>query len=90
MGVRHQNESRGDAIESEGEEEFESHVIETEGEDEYGSDVTQPEEESNNVIRAFTAADEEDTDERPLTTSSGRAITKRSQIDFHSFEMRFV
>ena len=75
-GVRvYQNESRGDAIES------------AEGEEEYGSVFIDPEEEdeSNNAVPAFIAADEEDTDEQPLTTCLGPEITKRSEIDFSFF-----
>ena len=49
--------------------EYESDAIDSEGEDD-----------SNDVILAFIAADEEDSDERPVTTRSGRAITRRSKI----------
>ena len=54
--------------------EYESDAIDSEGEDD-----------SNDVILAFIAADEEDSDERPVTTRSGRAITRRSEIDFSFF-----
>jgi len=51
--------------------------------EEYESDDTDPEEDdSNDVILAFIAADEEDADELPVTTRSGRAITRKSEIDF--------
>ena len=47
--------------------------------EEYESDDTDPEEDgSNDVILAFIPADEEDADERPVTTRSGRAITKKN------------
>ena len=54
--------------------EYESDAIDSEGEDD-----------SNDVILAFIAADEEDSDERPVTTRLGRAITRRSEIDFSFF-----
>ena len=51
--------------------------------EEYESDDTDPEEDdSMDVILAFIAADEEDADEQPVTIRSGRAITRRSEIDF--------
>ena len=54
--------------------------------EEYESDDTDPEEDdSNDVILAFIPADEEDADERPVTTRSGRAITRKSEIDFSFF-----
>ena len=54
--------------------------------EEYESEDSDPEEDDfNDVILAFIAADEEDADERPVTTRSGRAITRRSEIDFSFF-----
>ena len=52
--------------------------------DEYGSDAINSEgdDDSNDVILAFSAADEEDTDEPPVRTRSGRAITRKSEINF--------
>lgn len=50
--------------------------------EEYESDDTDPEEnDSHDVILPFIAADEEDADERPVTTRSGLAITRRSEIE---------
>lgn len=59
-GVREQNDNRGDSSEA-------SDSMN----EEYESDDTDPEEDdSNDVILAFIAADEEDADERPVTTRS--------------------
>ena len=40
---------------------------------------------SNDVVLAFIASDEEYADERPATTRSGRAVTRRAEIDFSFF-----
>ena len=49
--------------------------------EEYESEDSDSEDDDfNNVILAFIAADE-----RPVTTRSGRAITRRSEIDFSFF-----
>ena len=77
--VREPNDNMGDSSEADESDhdsindEYESDVIDSEGEDD------------SNVILAFIAADEEDSDERPVTTRSGRAITRRSEIDFSFF-----
>ena len=47
------------------------------------------EDDSSDVILAFINSDEEDADERPNATRSGRAITRRSEIDFLSFDLVF-
>ena len=60
--------------------EYESDVLDSEGEDH-----SEEEDESNDVILAFIAADEEVTDERRSTIRSGRAISRRSEIDFSFF-----
>ena len=39
----------------------------------------------DDVILAFIVADVEDVDERPVATRSGRAITRRAEIDFSFF-----
>ena len=85
--VREPNDNMGDSSEADESDhdsindEYESDAIDSEGEDD-----------SNDVILAFIAADEEDSDERPVTTRSGRAITRRSEIDYSFFwdDMRFV
>ena len=41
------------------------------------------EDDSSNVILAFISSDEEDANERPNVTHSGRAITGISEIDFY-------
>ena len=54
--------------------------------DDYKSDVPDSEEDFNDVVLAFIAsADEEYVDERPATTRSGRAVTRRAEIDFSFF-----
>ena len=56
--------------------------------DNSGSESSSERDESNDVILAFIDDDEEvafiddEEVERPATTSSGRAITRRSEIDF--------
>ena len=60
----------------------------TEGEetdDEYKSDGPDSEDDSNDVVLAFIASEEEYADERPATTRSGRAVTTRAEIDFSFF-----
>ena len=47
--------------------------------------ATDSEDNSNDVVLAFIASDEEYVDQRPATTRSGRAITKRAEIDFSFF-----
>ena len=37
------------------------------------------------VVLAFIASDEEYVDEPPATTRSGRAVTRRAEIDFSFF-----
>ena len=39
----------------------------------------------NDVILAFITSDKEYTDERPATTCSGGAVTRRAEIDFLFF-----
>ena len=55
--------------------------------DEYDSDAIDygGEDDSIDVILAFTNSDEEDANERPNATRSGRAITRRFEIDFSFF-----
>ena len=79
--VRNQIDSKGDSTEAD-----------DSMNEEYESDDTDPEEDeedeeddSNDVILAFIAADDEEADERPVATRSGRAITRRSEIDFSFF-----
>ena len=43
------------------------------------------EDDSNDVVLAFIASEEEYVDERPATTRSGRAVTRRAEIDFSFF-----
>ena len=43
------------------------------------------EDDSSDVILAFINSDEEDANERPNATCSGRAVTRRSEIDFSFF-----
>ena len=43
------------------------------------------EDDSNDVVLAFIASDEEYVDERPATTRSGRTVTRRAEIDFSFF-----
>ena len=47
--------------------------------------ATDSEDDSNDVVLAFIASDEEYVDERPATTRSGRAVTRRAEIDFSFF-----
>ena len=61
--------------------------------DEYESDATDAggKGDSSNVILAFTNSDEEDTNHRPKATSSGRAVTRRSEIlTSLSFDLYFL
>ena len=55
--------------------------------DDYDSDATDSggEDDSSDVILALNNSDEEDANDRPNATSSGRAINRRSEIDFSSF-----
>ena len=46
------------------------------------SDAPDSEDDSNDVVLAFITSDEEYADERPATTRSGRAVTRRAEIDF--------
>ena len=50
--------------------------------DDYKSDVHDSEDDSNDVFLAFIASDEEYVDERPATTRSGRAVTRRADFTF--------
>ena len=52
--------------------------------DEYDSDAIDSggEDDSREVILAFINSDEEDANERPNATRSGRTITRISEIDF--------
>ena len=52
---------------------------------EYESDAIDFDRDYSNDVFLTDAADEEDTDERPITTHSGQAITRRSEIDFSFF-----
>ena len=52
-----------------------------ETDDEHKSDAPDSEDDSNDFVLAFMASDEEYADERPATTSSGRAVTRRPEID---------
>ena len=56
-----------------------------ETDDDYKSDAPDSEDDSNDVVLAFIASDEEYVDERPTTTRSGRAVTRRAEIDFSFF-----
>ena len=47
--------------------------------------ATDSEDDSNDVVLAFIASEEEYVDERPATTGSGRAGTRRAEIDFSFF-----
>ena len=49
------------------------------------SDVIDSGGDSSDVILAFINSDEEDASDRPNATGSGRAITRRSEIDFSFF-----
>ena len=48
---------------------------------EYKSDALDPEDDPNDVVLAFIASDEEYADEWPATNPSGRAVTRRAEID---------
>ena len=61
---------------------------ETDESDNYDAIYSGGEGDSSDVILAFINADEEDANDRPNATRSGRAISRRSEIDF-SFS-RFV
>jgi len=73
-----QNDNRASADSSETDEsdndEYDSDAIDSGGEDD-----------SSDVILAFINSDEKDANERPNATRSGRAITRRSEIDFSFF-----
>ena len=73
-----QNDNRASADSSETDEsdndEYDSDAIDSGGEDD-----------TRDVILAFINSDEEDANERPNATRSGRAITRRSEIDFSFF-----
>lgn len=56
-----------------------------ETDDDHKSDAPDSEDDSNDVVLAFIASDEEYADERPATTRSGRAVTRRAEIDFSFF-----
>ena len=56
-----------------------------ETDDDYKSDAPDSEDDSNDVVLAFIASDEEYVDKRPATTRSGRAVTRRAEIDFSFF-----
>ena len=56
-----------------------------ETDDDYKSDAPDFEDDSNDVVLAFITSDEEYVDERPATTRSGRAVTRRAEIDFSFF-----
>ena len=56
-----------------------------ETDNEYKSDAPDSEDDSNDVVLAFIASDEEYADERPATTRSGRAATRRAETDFSFF-----
>ena len=53
--------------------------------DDYKSDVPDSDDDSNDVVLAFIASDEKYVDEWPATTRSGRAVTRRAEIDFSFF-----
>ena len=59
--------------------------------DEYDSDAIDSggEDDSSDVILAFVNSDEEEANEKPNATRSGRTITKRSEIDFLSCDRFF-
>ena len=74
--ARTQNDNRASADSSETDES---------DNDEYDSDVNDSREkvtQLSDVIIAFINSDEEDANDRPNITRSGRAITRRSGIDF--------
>ena len=52
-----------------------------ETDDDYKSDAPDSEDDSNDVVLAFIVSDEEYVDERSATTRSGRAVTRRAEID---------
>ena len=56
-----------------------------ETDDDYKSDATDSEDDSNDVVLAFIASDEEHVDERPATTRSGPVVTRRAETDFSFF-----
>ena len=56
-----------------------------ETDDDYKSDAPDSEDDSNDVVLAFIASDEEYVEEWPATTHSGRAVTRRAEIDFSFF-----
>ena len=53
-----------------------------ETDDEYKPAVPDSEDDSNDVVLAFITSDEECADEQPAITRSGRAVTRRAEIDF--------
>ena len=65
-----QTDSRGESSEGE------------ETDDEYKSDAPDSEDDSNDVVLTFITSDEEYVDEQPATKRSGRAVTRRAEIDF--------
>ena len=75
--ARTQNDDRASAESSETDES---------NNDDYDSDATDSggEDDSSDVILALNNSDEEDANDRPNATSSGRAINRRSEIDFSS------
>ena len=76
--MREKNDNRGDSSVAD--------VRHHDSYNEYESDAIDSDREdySNDVILSV-GADEEDTDERQITTHSGQAITRRSEIDFSFF-----
>ena len=71
-------------LDSSGESSGESSEGEESGYD-YKSDVPDSGDDSNDVVLAFIASDEEYVTERPATTRSGRAVTRKAEIDFPFF-----
>jgi len=61
------------------------HVLIAVKRDEYESDTidSRGEDDSSDVILAFINSDEEDVNKRLNAIRSGRAITRRSEIDFY-------
>ena len=58
---------------------------EEETDDEYKSYAPDSEDDLSDVLLAFITSNEEYADEQPAATRSGRAVTRRTEIDFSFF-----